>query len=251
ETLDLPGVQRELVEAVVATGTPVVLVLMTGRPYAIGWALESCAAVLQTFFPGEEGASAIAGILSGRVNPSGHLPVTMPRSPGAQPYTYLHPKLGGNGDVTNVSVTPARPFGFGLSYTDFSYSGLAADSTSPTDGTISVSVTVTNTGDRAGEDVVQLYGRDVHASITRPVAQLLGYQRVALEPGQSASVTFQVPTTRLSFSNRDYVRVVEPGEVELWVGDAEFRGLETKVELVGSVYEVPGDAPRLTAVTVA
>src|SRR5690606_21403649 len=108
ETLDLPGVQRELVEAVVATGPPAGLVLMTGRPYAIGWALESCAAVLQTFFPGEEGASAIAGILSGRVNPSGHLPVTMPRSTGAQPYTYLHPKLGGNGDVTNVPVTPAR-----------------------------------------------------------------------------------------------------------------------------------------------
>lgn len=251
ETLDLPGVQRELVEAVVATGTPVVLVLMTGRPYAIGWALESCAAVLQTFFPGEEGASAIAGILSGRVNPSGHLPVTMPRSTGAQPYTYLHPKLGGNGDVTNVPVTPARPFGFGLSYTTFDYADLTADAVAPTDGVVTVSVTVKNTGERAGEDVVQLYGRDVHASVTRPVAQLLGYQRIALEPGQSVTVSFAVPTTRLSFTNRDLVRVVEPGDVELWVGDAETRGLETKVELVGSVYEVPGDAPRVTAATVA
>src|SRR5690606_16002119 len=126
-----------------------------------------------------------------------------------------------------------------------------ADAVAPTDGVVRVSVTVKNTGERAGEDVVQLYGRDVHASVTRPVAQLLGYQRIALEPGQSVTVSFAVPTTRLSFTNRDLVRVVEPGDVELWVGDAETRGLETKVELVGSVYEVPGDAPRVTAATVA
>jgi beta-glucosidase len=251
ESLELPGVQRQLIEAVVATGTPVVLVLMTGRPYAIGWAVETCAAVVQTFFPGEEGAGAIAGIVSGRVNPSGHLPVTMPRSTGAQPYSYLHPKLGGDGDVTNVSVAPVRPFGFGLSYTSFGYSGLVAEPKPSTDGSVHVTVTVTNTGDRAGEDVVQLYGRDVLASVTRPVAQLLGFQRVSLEPGASAVVTFTVPTTRLAFSNRDYVRVVEPGDVELWVGDAQFRALETRVELVGEVHVIDGDSPRITSITVA
>ena len=108
DDLELPGVQRRLVEAVLDTGTPVVLVLLTGRPYAVGWALERCAAVVQAFFPGEEGGPAIAGVLSGRVNPSGRLPVSLPRSAGAQPYTYLHPALGGDGDVTNL-VDLARP----------------------------------------------------------------------------------------------------------------------------------------------
>ena len=251
ESLELPGVQRQLIEAVLDTGKPVVLVLMTGRPYAVQWAVDRCAAVLQTFFPGEEGAGAIAGIVSGRVNPSGHLPVTMPRSTGAQPYSYMHPKLGGNGDVTNVPVTPVRPFGFGLSYTTFGYSGLVAEPTAATDGFLNVTVTVSNTGERDGEDVVQLYARDVLASVARPVAQLVGYQRVSLAKGESAVVTFKVPTTRVAFSNRDMVRVIEPGDIELWVGDSESRALETRVELVGPVHTVAGDSPRITTVTVA
>src|SRR5690606_9704523 len=123
ESLDLPGVQRELVEAVVATGTPVVLVLITGRPYAIGWALDGPgarpAAVLQAFLPGEEGATAIARVITGAVNPSGRLPLSLPRSTGAQPYSYLHPVLGGPSDVTTADSTPLRPFGFGMSYTSF------------------------------------------------------------------------------------------------------------------------------------
>ena len=124
DDLELPGVQRRLVEAVLDTGTPVVLVLLTGRPYAVGWALERCAAVVQAFFPGEEGGPAVAGVLSGRVNPSGRLPVSLPRSVGAQPYTYLHPALGGDGDVTNLSTSPALPFGHGLSYTSFRHDRL-------------------------------------------------------------------------------------------------------------------------------
>ena len=119
--LELPGVQRELVEAVLATGTPVVLVLITGRPYAVGWALDRCAAVVQAFFPGEEGSGAIAGVLSGRVNPSGRLPVSMPRPAGAQPYSYLHPALGSGDEVSNLATTPAAPFGHGLSYTTFAH----------------------------------------------------------------------------------------------------------------------------------
>ena len=118
DDLELPGVQRRLVDAVIATGTPVVLVLLTGRPYAVGWALDRCAAVVQAFFPGEEGAVAVAGVLSGRVNPSGRLPVSLPGSASAQPYSYLHPRLGGASSVSNLDPAPALPFGHGLSYID-------------------------------------------------------------------------------------------------------------------------------------
>jgi beta-glucosidase len=159
DDLELPGVQRDLVEAVLATGTPTVLVLLTGRPYAVGWAMQRCAAVVQAFFPGEEGSAAVAGVLSGRVNPSGRLPVSLPRSGGAQPYSYLHPALGGGDEVTNLSTTPAAPFGFGLSYTSFAYSELTVPAKAPTDGSLSVSVRITNTGPVAGGDVVQLYGQ--------------------------------------------------------------------------------------------
>ena len=221
ESLELPGVQRRLVDAVVATGTPVVLVLLTGRPYAIGWALDGenprPAAVLQAFFPGEGGGPAIADIITGRVTPSGRLPVSMPRSAGAQPYSYLHPVLGGPSDVTATDSTALRPFGFGLSYAIFDYSDLQADATVTAGGTFTVSVTVTNTGSVDGVDTVQLYGHDVLGTVTRPVAHLLGYARVALNAGESTRLTFSVPTTRFAFSDRRMVRVVEPGDVEVWV----------------------------------
>ncbi len=246
EDLELPGVQRELVEAVLATGTPVVLVLLTGRPYAIGWALERCAAVVQSFFPGEAGGPALAGLLTGRVNPSGRLPVSLPRSAGSQPYTYLHPQLSGPSDTSNLDPTPALPFGHGLSYTTFTHTALTPATTPvTTDGSLELSVEVRNTGDRAGSDVVQLYARDVVASVTRPVAQLLGYRRVDLEPGAAVTVRFTVPTTRLSFSDRRMRRVVEPGTVELWVGPScAERETEARVELVGGVHEVRADDER-------
>ena len=117
DSLELPGVQRELVEALLGTGTPVVLVLVTGRPYAIGWAVDRAAAIVQAFFPGEEGAAAIAGVLGGRINPSGRLPVSMPRSAGAQPYSYPHPRLGAPGRMSSTDSRPPFPFGHGLSYT--------------------------------------------------------------------------------------------------------------------------------------
>ncbi|MDM7830337.1 glycoside hydrolase family 3 N-terminal domain-containing protein [Cellulomonas sp. MW9] len=238
DDLELPGVQRALVEAVLATGTPVVLVLLTGRPYAVDWALDRCAAAVQTFFPGEEGGPAVAGVLTGRVNPSGHLPVSLPRSAGAQPYSYLHPALGGNGDVTNLRSTPALPFGHGLSYTTFARA-LELDSEAGTDGAIRARVRVTNTGDRAGDDVVQVYGRDVVASVTRPVAQLLGYRRVSLEAGQSVVVDLTIPTTRLAFTGRSGTRIVEPGDVEVWVGPScATKESQGTVTLVGGVHEV-------------
>jgi len=250
DDLELPGVQRELVEAVLGTGTPVVLVLLTGRPYAIDWALERCAAVVQAFFPGEEGGPAVAGVLTGRINPSGRLPVSLPRPAGAQPYSYLHPALGGDGDVTNLATAPARPFGFGLSYTTFAYDELVAASAQvPTDGRVRVAVRVTNTGERAGDDVVQLYAHDTVATVTRPVAQLVGFRRVSLAAGESVVVHFDVPTTRVAFSGRDLTRVVEPGELELWVGTCADRAASTSVRLVGPVHAI-GDDDRWTSTEV-
>ncbi|PPH52575.1 glycoside hydrolase family 3 N-terminal domain-containing protein [Rathayibacter sp. AY1E2] len=254
ESLELPGRQRELVEAVVATGTPVVLVLLTGRPYAVGWALDgpsAPAAVLQAFFPGEEGAGAIAGVVSGRVDPSGHLPVSLPRSAGAQPFSYLHPILGGPSDVTSADSTPVRPFGHGLSYTAFARTELAVEESAPTDGSFTATVRVRNTGERAGTDLVQLYARDVFASVTRPVAQLLGYARVALEPGEEAEVRFEVPAARLAFTGREGVRIVEPGRVELWVGpDCATRETEAALELVGPAAAVDASSQRLVGTRV-
>ena len=246
DDLELPGVQRDLIEAVVATGTPTVVVLLTGRPYAVGWTMQQCAAVVQAFFPGEEGASAIAGVLSGQVNPSGRLPVSLPRSAGAQPYSYLHTALGEGDEVTNLATTPAAPFGFGLSYTTFAYSELTVPPTAPTDGSIPVTVRVTNTGSVAGADVVQLYGRDVVGSVARPVAQLLGFQRVHLQPGQSTNINFTVPTTRLAFSDRSYKRVVEAGEIDLWIGTSARREIEERTMLLGATWAVAVDSPRWT-----
>ncbi|MEH3076121.1 MAG: glycoside hydrolase family 3 C-terminal domain-containing protein [Quadrisphaera sp.] len=253
ESLDLPGVQQQLLDAVldgVDPGTPVVLVLLTGRPYAVASALQRCSAVVQAFFPGQEGAGAIAGVLSGRVNPSGHLPVTLPRSVGAQPYSYLHPILGGASSVSNIATEPVLPFGHGLSYTTFERSDLQVESAEvPTGGSLVASVVVRNTGERAGADVVQLYGHDPVASVTRPVTQLLAHARVELEPGESVRVLFDVPTRRLALTDRRGVRVVEPGAVQLRVGpDAEHVELTADVELVGDAHPVT-TADRRTVLT--
>lgn len=250
ESLDLPGVQRELVEAVVATGTPTVVVLLTGRPYAVGWALDGVharpAAVVQAFFPGEGGGLAIADLLTGAASPSGRLPISLPRSSGAQPYTYLHPRLGGPSDVTATDSTPVRPFGFGLAYTSFAYEDLLADPSVATDGTFDVEVTVRNTGERAGEEVVQLYGHDVQAPVTRPLVQLLGYARVALAPGESARVRFSVPVQRFAFTGRDLRTVVEPGDVEVWVAShaaASRPGGAVHADGIVAVGSGPGPEP--------
>lgn len=251
DSLELPGVQRDLVEAVLATGKPVVLVLVTGRPYAVGWALERCAAVVQSFFPGEEGGTAIARVLAGAVAPSGRMPISMPRNAGSAPYSYLHPRLGGPTTVTNLDTTPPVAFGHGLTYTSFERTNLSVTPEHGTQGVITASVEVRNTGRRAGTDVVQLYAHDPVASVTRPVAQLVAFTRVDLEPGQCARVTFEVPTTRVSFSDRDLVRVVEPGELQLWVGpDCATRETEATTTLVGEVHRVTAQDERLSRAVV-
>ncbi|MFF2845339.1 glycoside hydrolase family 3 N-terminal domain-containing protein [Streptomyces sp. NPDC058001] len=217
--LRLPGVQGDLLDALVATGVPVVLVLLTGRPYALGRWDGRLAAAVQGFFPGEEGGPAVAGVLSGRVCPSGRLPVSVPRDPGGQPWTYLQPPLGLAGEVSSLDPTPLYPFGHGRSYTTFAWTDGTGDpdrtTEIPTDGSFDVGVTVTNTGDREAAEVVQLYLHDPVASVTRPDMRLIGYRRVRLAPGAAARVTFRFHTDLSAFTDRTGHRTVEPGTLEL------------------------------------
>ena len=210
--LRLPGVQGELLDSLVATGVPVVLVLLTGRPYALGRWDGRLGAVVQAFFPGEEGGPAVAGVLSGRVNPSGRLPVSVPRVPGGQPWTYLQPPLGLAGEVSNLDPTPLYAFGHGRSYTEFVWEDVEGSAPrTTTDGSYDLAVTVRNTGDRAGAEVVQLYLHDPVASVTRPDVRLIGYQRLELEPGESRRVTFRFHADLSAFTDRRGRRIVETG----------------------------------------
>ena len=219
DELKLPGAQERLLHALADTGVPVIAVLVTGRPYAIGGVLGRLAAVVQAFFPGEEGGPAIAGILTGRVNPSGKLPVEIPRDPGAQPSTYLRSRNAAQHTGSTVDPTPLFAFGHGLSYTTFEYAGLAlsADEVA-TDGTVEVSCTVCNAGPLAGAEVVQLYLGDPVASVARPERWLSGFARVALRPGETARITFRVHADRTSFTGQDLTRTVEPGNITVYVG---------------------------------
>lgn len=223
DDLRLPGVQAELLEEVLATGTPVVVVVVSGRPYALGRFHGRAAALVQAFMPGEEGGPAIAGVLSGRVQPSGKLPVQVPNGPGGQPGTYLQPPLGSSesAGLSSLDPSPLFAFGHGRSYTSFTVADLRLSRHEvPTDGELTVTVSVHNTGGRAGIEVVQLYLRDVLAQVTRPVRQLAGFARVHLEPGTGAEVTFTLHADRTAFVGRDLRRIVEPGEVEVLVGSS-------------------------------
>ncbi|MFD4943181.1 glycoside hydrolase family 3 N-terminal domain-containing protein [Streptomyces sp. NPDC058239] len=214
--LSLPGVQGELLDALLATGTPVILILLTGRPYALGRWADRTAATVQAFFPGEEGGPALAGVLSGRVNPSGRLPLGVPHGPGGQPWTYLQPPLGLANGVSNLDPTPLYPFGHGLSYTTFSWEpGDPVPAEIPTDGSAGIEVTVRNTGDREGAEIVQLYVHDPVAQTTRPQARLIGYARVELAAGQARKVRFQFHADLVSFTGIGGRRIVEPGDLEL------------------------------------
>ena len=259
DDLRLPGAQAELLEALLGTGTPVVVVLLTGRPYALGDVAGRAAAIVQAFFPGEEGAGAVAGVLSGRVNPSGKLPVQVARTPGGSPATYLSPVLGRHSGVSSADPTPVFPFGHGLSYTSFEYGDLALDDAAPgeaplevpTDGSVRVSCTVRNTGDREGAEIVQLYLSDPVASVVRPVRQLLGFARVPLAAGASARVAFDVHTDRTSFTGRDLQRRVEAGELVLSVGaSSEDLRSTARLRLTGPDRVVGADRVLTTPVEV-
>jgi beta-xylosidase len=217
EDLSLPGAQQQLLDAIIATGVPTVPVLLAGRPYALGTAVKDAAAILQAFFAGEEGTPAIAGVLSGRVNPSGRLPVSVPALPGAQPSTYLASRLATRNEVSNIDPTPAFWFGHGIGYSSFDWSDARVSETE-FDDTVDLTITVTNTGSRDGADVVQLYLHDPVASVVRPVRRLIGYTRVELAAGESITATFTVPSDLASFTGRDGDRIVEPGELVFQFG---------------------------------
>jgi beta-xylosidase len=182
----------------------------------LGRAVGESAAIVQSFFPGEEGTHAIAGVLSGRVNPSGRLPVSVPRDPGSQPSTYLGARLAHVSGVSSIDPTPAFAFGHGLSYTRFDWADLVVEAgQAATDGEFALSFTVRNAGDRQGVEVVQLYLHDPVASVVQPVQRLIAYTRVDLEPGEVRRVRITVPADLASFTGRDGRRVVEPGVLEL------------------------------------
>jgi beta-glucosidase len=253
EDLRLPGVQADLLAELLDTGTPVVVVVVSGRPYALGDVRPRAAGLVQAFMPGEEGGAAIAGVLSGRVQPGGKLPVQIPRHAGGQPSTYLQPPLGVQNDgISSLDPTPLFPFGYGGSYTTFEVGDLRiSDAEAPTDGEFTVSVRVSNTGARAGDEVVQLYLHDVVAQVTRPVKQLTGFARVGLEPGESKEVRFRVHADRTAFTARNLDRIVEPGEIEVYAGtsatDLPCRGT---VRLTGPVRTVGHDRRLVTPVHV-
>lgn len=254
DDLRLPGVQADLVEELLATGVPVVVVVVSGRPYALGDIAGRAAGLVQAFMPGEEGGAAIAGVLSGRVQPGGKLPVQIPRTPGGQPGTYLQPPLGTlAADISSVDPTPLYPFGFGRSYTTFEVDDMRVSSECvPTDGEWTVSVRVRNTGSRDGEEVVQLYLEDPVASVVRPARQLIGYRRVSVPAAGAVIVTFTVHADRTAFTGRDFDRIVEPGQLELLAGtSAADVACRATVWLTGATRTVGPDRAMLTPVTIA
>ncbi|MDQ1611110.1 MAG: beta-glucosidase [Pyrinomonadaceae bacterium] len=239
-SLDLPGRQLELIQAIHATGKPYVVVLMNGRPLTINWLAENAPAILETWFAGTQGGHAIADVLFGDVNPGGKLPVTFPRAVGQLPLYYNHKRTGRpptdqkyTSKYLDVPWTPLYPFGYGLSYTQFRLSDLrlSAQSIRP-DGQLTASVELENTGARAGDEVVQLYVRDVAASVTRPVKELKGFERVTLAPGERQRVEFRLTPAHLGFYNRALRFTVEPGDFKVFAGTSSADGLEASFKVV-------------------
>ncbi len=256
-TLGFHGRQQELFDAVVATGTPVVLVVVSGRPLAIESAAGRSHAILLSWVPGDAGPDAIAGALTGASNPGGKLPVSIPRHVGQVPVTYRHHPTGGHsqpkGDYVDGSVTPLWPFGFGLSYTTFKLERLRVDRDElATDGgELTVSVEVTNTGDRAGDEVVQLYVRDDEATVARPVRELRGFRRVSLAAGECRTVTFRLSAEQFAYTGADHRRVIEPGTIGLAVGTSSVDlPLTASVTLTGPTIELCERTRYLTETTV-
>lgn len=237
-SLDLPGHQKALLAALAATGKKIVLVLVTGRPTALVWESENVSAIVEAWFPGEEGAAAVASVLFGDVNPAGRLPITFPRTVGQVPVFYAHRPSGGKahwkGDYADGPTKPLYPFGHGLSYTKFAYSNLELPRAVDISGEFTVSVDVANAGNRDGDEVVQLYLRGAVSDITRPVSELTGFARLALKAGERKRVAFTVSTDQLGFLDREMRLVVEPGELTVMVGSSsEDIRLSGSVELVG------------------
>lgn len=229
--LSLPATQRRLLEALLATGKPVVMLNFSGRPTVMTWESENVPAILNVWFGGSESADAIADVVFGDVNPSGKLTMTMPVNVGQIPIYYNHFNTGRPKNPADPSFQkyrsnyidapnePLYPFGYGLSYTNFDYSDFSLDNSTLTpDGTITATVKVTNTGDRAGDEVVQFYIRDVEGSVARPVAELKHFERISLSPGETKSVNFPITVENLKFYDYDLNYVAEPGEFRVMAG---------------------------------
>lgn len=238
--LDLPGPQQALLEAVHATGKPVVVVLMAGRPLTISWMDENIPAILNAWHLGTMAGPAMTDVLLGDYNPSGKLVITFPRNVGQIPIYYAMKNTGRpfNADdkytskYLDVSNDPLYPFGYGLSYTDFEYSGLKLDKTTMSiGGQINVSVQLKNTGKRAGEEVVQLYIRDLVGSVTRPVKELKGFQKVSLKAGASKTIKFTIDEDDLKFYTQSMDFAAEPGQFKVFVGGNSVEVLEAEFEL--------------------
>jgi len=248
-SLALPGAQQELLEAVHATRTPVVLVVVSGRPLAITWAAEHVPAILQAWLPGQEGGPAVADVLFGNAAPGGKLPISVPRSAGQIPVYHYHKPSGGrsqfSGNYVDLPAKPLYAFGFGLSYTTFEYSNLRMGKPKvDSRGIIEISCDVKNVGRVAACEVVQLYVHDREATITRPVQELVGFCRVHLKPGEAQTVSFSLTISQLAFYNLDMEFVVEPGTIDVMVGssseDIQLRG---DFEITGGVLKVDGARP--------
>ena len=228
--ITIPEIQRDLLKALLKTGKPVVLVLFTGRPLALKWESENVPAILNVWFGGTEAGYAIADVLFGDVNPSGKLSTTFPQNVGQVPLYYNHKMTGRPlpegkwfqkfvSNYLDVSNDPVYPFGYGLSYTSFSYSDIELSSTSlKGNQTLTASVTVTNSGKLTGKEVVQLYIRDIVGSITRPVKELKGFQKIELKPGESKKVSFSITPEDLKFYNYDLKYDWEAGEFRIMIG---------------------------------
>lgn len=264
-SLELPGVQQQLLEAVAATGKPVVVVLYGPGSFAVSWAAEHVSAIVQAWLPGPAAGRAVADLLDGTVNPGGKLPVTIPRSVGQVPIYYNHkvgsgytdgmdPMAGGvfSGGYVNEPGTPLYPFGFGLSYTSFELSDFALESTEvATDGSLRVSCCIRNTGDCAGSEVVQLYTHFLDAHVTRPNKSLCGFKRVELAPGEEKHLTFHLNMAQLGYHNENMDFVVEPGELEVMVGtSAHDMAFKESVMLTGNTVTVMGRRAYSCPVTI-
>jgi len=234
DSLDLLGAQNDLVKAVVETGTPTVVLLINGRPLSINYIAEHVPAILEGWYLGQEGGTAAANVLFGDINPGGKLPITFPRSVGDLPDFYNH-KPSANRTYAFSTRKPLFPFGFGLSYTTFHFDNVRVEPTQiEAGGTAKVSVDVTNAGTRIGDEVPQLYVHQKVASVTRPVEQLAGFERITLKPGEKKTVEFTVSPDMLSLVNVDMHRVVEPGVFELMVGPSSDQTATVLLTVAGS-----------------
>jgi len=221
--LTLPGIQEELIHEVFATGTPIILVLINGRPLSVSWEKENIPAIIEAWLPGEEGANAVADVLFGDYNPGGKLPISIPRNTGQIPVFHNHKPTGNlsvwNWNYVEDNIEPLFPFGFGLSYTQFEYQNLHVNKQKVNiNDSIEISLEVKNIGQIKGDEIVQLYIHDREATITRPVEELFGFKRITLEPKESAKITFIVSMKQLGFYNEHMDFVVEPGTIDVYIG---------------------------------